>query len=197
VNIGRKLAIAGGITTLAFMGVALPASSAFAAPGPNCPTSNSPVGTGNTDGGTCQVSGSISLSVAEQLAIATDFTSFALTQTDNSAGTAQGAGDVYVMSNDNSGYVVDMASTPYTGSGQTIPAADVSAGDANGNFDALSGVQQFYASGGVSGSNHAAPGTPSGWDGLPQGGFYLNTVPNLPAGTYTLAGTVSYTLWGN
>jgi hypothetical protein len=149
------------------------------------------------------VPGSISISVASQLAIATDIPAFALQQA-NQFGNAVGGGHLYVLSNDGSGYVVDMESTNYVSpmTSTPIPASDVSSFTNAVATANLGSVQQFVTSSALSGSQATPPtGTPSGWDGWTEDGFFLNTVPTLPAGDYSganaFAGTVSFTLWGN
>lgn len=190
----RTLALAGSIP-LALAATLTLAAPAMAQPGPDCPTPASAPnsGSGTTQGGSCDVTGTIT--VGQNLAVALNFTSFTLTEADNSPSAAAGAGDVYALSNDPAGYYITLASTDYTSGSSSIPAGDVDGYTVANGFFSLSGPLNFVTSATVSGGNDTAPGTPAGWDGYAEEGFYLNTTPSVPAGSYT--GTVSYTLWGN
>lgn len=179
------------------------AAPAMAQPGPDCPVNaGAPNSNGSgTQEGDCTVTGT--LTVGQSLAIALDFTAVALTPADTSAGSEASGGNVYVLSNDSSGYFVSTQATGFKNTGGTVvvPGTDLEGftySGTTGSYGAFAAnPETFAASSAISGSVDAggAPAAPAGWDSWAVPGYFFSSLPNLPAGSY--ADQISYALWGN
>jgi len=218
---GKRRVLA-AITTCALGGgLAFSAAPAMAQSPPPCSTSapstaNSGApnsNSGGTNGGDCSVSGSVS--IAETLAFEVNTSSFALA----SAGTPSATYDVYIGSNDPSGYYVseEAENANFAGTSHpsnVIPDSDVQWGTlgvlSSCSSDVLPGNNTYSSTSStsaatvvqvqnkVSGSLVCGTGTPSGmtgYDSFAVAGWQLPAYPsNAPADTYV--NTFDLTLWG-
>ncbi len=179
-RIGKALLL--GIASAAM--VAAAAAPAMAASGPSGPP--------QTQTGTIQIPQTLQLTL-------TGSSAFTLTGSNTNSLNAAGGGPVEIMSNDSSGYFVDVTGpTAFVAPGvtPTIPTADVSLGSYDPMSTLTSSAQEWVHESGVSGTqgNDDSAG-PAGWDTFSFSGYWLNTTPTAPVGNY--AGTISWVLWGN
>jgi hypothetical protein len=108
--------------------------------------------------------------------------SFGLGMTDDSPSSAQGGGTFYVMSNDPNGYDIYVyAPTGWanTANNSEVINSDVVSYDDNSNGNWIPLTSEGWARWGESNGVSLAQG-----DSWPFGGYYLNTIPNVSAGTY-------------